>query len=147
MGIGLTGLLIIPSLLNGIASGTSHPILQDGIVAQAESMYEYTPEYGTGGPAVGDLYECNNDELTATKIFPENFNDLEGYHTSFNATLCFGSDLGDVDYYCLSLLTESIVCLIITETGDTIYPFFFTTEKYIYGNSGYESGKAYSPYT
>ncbi len=81
----------------------------------------FTPLNTLGaGAAVGsDNYEPNDNPDDATVISPSNFYTLSEYRTRFSANLNYVVEYGDVDYYAVTLLSDSHVTISISSDGGT----------------------------
>lgn len=79
-----------------------------------------------------DQYEPNNSISTATEICPSNFYSQNSYTISLDATLDYTISCQDIDYYYLTIFTDSNVNIEIA--ADTAYPgnFEFSLMKYNY---------------
>lgn len=86
-----------------------------------------------------DQYEPNNNISTVTEICPSNFYLKNLYTISINATLDYAALFQDIDYYYLTILTDSNVNIEIA--ANEAYPgnFEFSLMKYNYYsiNNGY----------
>ena len=82
----------------------------------------------------GDKFEPNDNISNATEICPHDFYARDNYSVTVNATLDYTSFFQDVDYYYITLFTESNITINISSDYDYSGNFQFAFLKYDYFN-------------
>lgn len=97
----------------------------------------FIPSYVTSGglSPYSDNYECNDNYDDATLICPANVSTVFEYKATVSASLNFVSEMGDVDFYVLPLLSDSHVT-VSTNSSNGHFSFEIVSDTYSGVNNG-----------
>ncbi len=132
----LSGISLL--LACGLTLNNAVSMPETATVSEPQSVYSeniYTPPATNPVPDERDSYENNDGFNVATPLSPENAHQLSSYHTQLTATIDTFSQIVDVDYYVLTLFTDSYVHLSV-ETDDESYSFTLVLMRLVSSLSG-----------
>ena len=77
-----------------------------------------------------DIYENNDNNDSAIRLNPEDYNNLDLYRTKVQGTLDYDFEIVDYDYYCFTILTESYITILTESSNSGLYDIALLTKTY-----------------